>query len=393
MKLFSANKIANIAFKNHIIRSATAENMADDFGRPNKELIKKYELLAKGNIGGIITGNIAITQSAKPMKEPHILVLDSDDKIPYFQALTQHIHSLNTPIIAQLTHCGGQGERDDAIAPSKVSDYKAREMREEEIFQVIDDFAQAILRAKKSGFDGVQLHCSHGFLLSAFFSPRTNKRKDQWGGDTINRTRIALHIIQKARDLVGDFPILAKINGYETLKGGIDLKEGVRVAKKLEEYGFDGIEVSNGMLKAGMATVRGNVPSEILLALDPKFAKIPRFLKPFLARVVKFVIPQPRPTQNFNLSSAKMIKDYIKIPVIVVGGITDLKDMQEIIDNNMADFISLARPLIIEPNFVKKLQEGRAERSRCIQCNFCVIGSLYEPLKCYYGKVPKAKSI
>lgn len=95
--------------------------------------------------------------------------------------------------------------------------------------------------------------------------------------------------------------------------------------------------------------------------------------------------------QNFNLSSAKMIKDHIKIPVIVVGGITDLKDMQEIIDNNMADFISLARPLIIEPNFVKKLQEGRTERSRCIQCNFCVIGSLYEPLKCYYGKVPKAK--
>lgn len=388
MELFSPSKISSITFKNHILRAATAENMGDERGRPTPELFKKYEALAKGEVGGIITGNIAISQNAKPLLEKGILVLD-EDNILSLAKLTEHIHSFGTPIIAQLVHTGGQSERENAIAPSQVSDYKAREMSEEEIRGVINDFSQAILRAKKAGFDGVELHCAHGFLLSEFFSPRTNKRIDQWGGSTQNRTRIALEIISKARELVGDFPILAKINGFETLKGGIDIQEGVEIAKKLEEYGVDAIEVSNGMIKAGMASIRGNVPSEMLLALDPKFAKIPKFLKPLVAKSVKFFIPQPKPTQNYNLPSTKAIKSALQIPIIAVGGITKLEDMQKIIQDKDADFLSLSRPLIIEPSFVKKLQEGRSKESKCIQCNFCLIGSLYGPLKCHYGKVPK----
>lgn len=390
MQLFSPNQISNITFKNHILRSATAENMGDERGRPSAELFKKYEALAKGGVGGIITGNIAISQNAKPLLEKEILVMQ-EENIPSLAKLTKHIHSFGTPILAQLVHTGGQSERGDAIAPSKVSDYKAREMSEEEIREVIEDFSQAILRAKRAGFDGVQLHCSHGFLLSEFFSPRTNKREDQWGGSTQNRTRIALEIIKKARELVGDFPILAKINGYETLKGGIDMQEGVEIAKRLEEYGFDALEVSNGMIKAGMATIRGNIPSEMIFAFDPKFAKLPKFLKTLLSNIVKFLIPKPKPTQNYNLSSAKMIKEQVKIPVIVVGGITKLEDMKRIIEEKQADFVSLSRPPIIEPSFVKKLQEGRSQESKCIQCNFCLIGSLYEPLRCYYGRVPKRK--
>lgn len=250
--------------------------------------------------------------------------LDCDENIVSFLSITEKMHSYGVPIIAQLVHTGGQSERVDAVAPSKVSDYKAREMSEGEIQKVIEDFAQATLRAKKAGFDAVELHCAHGFLLSEFFSPRTNKRKDQWGGNTQNRTRIVSEIIKRARELAGDYPILAKINGFETLKGGIDMLEGMEIAKKLEEYGCDGLEISNGMLKAGMATIRGNVPAEMLLATDAKLKKLPSFLKSLIAKLAKFAIPTPKPTQNYNLESVKMIKSQVKIPVIVVVGLAKL---------------------------------------------------------------------
>lgn len=387
MEIFKPITYANITFKNHILRAGTAENMADEDGRPTLDLLKKYDQLAKGGIGGIITGEIAISPEAKPMHEK-IPSLDCDENIQYFIPITQQIHSYNVPIIAQLVHTGGQSERKDAIAPSKISDYHAREMSEDEILKVIKDFAQAINRAKKAGFDGVELHCAHGFLLSEFLSPRTNKRKDQWGGSTENRTRIIEEIIKSARNLVGEFPIFAKINGYEPFARGIDINEGVKIAKKLQEYGCDALEISNGMLKAGMATIRGNVPAEMLLATDPKLKKIPNFLKPIIAKIAKLTIPTPKPIKNYNLESAKLIKSQVNIPVIVVGGITELESMKEILKNQYADLISLARPLIIEPNFVKKLQEGKTNKSKCIQCNFCVIGIRSAPLKCYYGKLP-----
>lgn len=389
MDIFQPITYAKITFKNRILRAATAEGMADESGKPTSGLLKMYEALAKGGVGGIITGEIAISQTAKP-KNGKIPTLDSDESVECFKSIIEKVHSYGTPIIAQLVHNGGQSGREDAIAPSKVRDYKAREMSEGEIKEVIEEFANAILRAKQAGFDGVELHCAHGFLLSEFFSPRTNKRKDEWGGNTHNRTRIAHSIIIRARELVGDYPILAKFNGFETLKGGIDTLEGIKIAKKLEEYGFDGLEISNGMIKAGMASIRGNVPSEMLFALDPKLKKLPNFAKSILSKIAKLTIPTPKPFGAYNLESAKRIKEQVKIPVIAVGGIRELSVMKQIIQNQEADMISLSRPLIIEPSLVKKMQEGRSEKSRCIECNFCLIGSLYQPLRCYYGKTPQS---
>ncbi|WP_305862966.1 NADH:flavin oxidoreductase [Helicobacter cholecystus] len=388
MEIFQSITYAKITFKNRIIRSATTENMADKNGKPTGDLLKKYEQLAKGGVGGIITGEIAVSSDGKPM---HSLIpsLDCDENIEAFLPITQQIRSHKVPIIAQLVHTGGQSQRVDAIAPSKVNDYKAREMSEEEIKKVIEDFAQATLRAKKAGFNGVELHCAHGFLLSEFLSPRTNKRTDQWGGNTLNRTRIVTEIVKRARELVGDYPILAKINGYEPFKGGLNILEGIEIAKRLQECQCDGLEISNGMLKAGMAAIRGNIPVEMLLATNAKLKKLPSFLKPLISKLAKFAIPTPKPTQNYNLESAKMIKAQVKIPVIVVGGITEIDTMREIISKQWADIISLARPLIIEPNFVKKLQEGKVVKSKCIQCNYCVIGVKNEPLRCYYGKIPQ----
>lgn len=389
MEIFQPITYAKINFKNRILRAATAENMADESGKPTNDLLKYYQALAKGGVGGIVTGYIGISYDARPF-QGNIPILDSDENMECLKPIVEKVHSYGTPIIAQLVHTGGQSGRKNAFAPSKVCDYrKAKEMSKKEIEQVIEEFAMAILRAKKAGFDGVELHCAHGFLLSEFFSPRTNKRKDEWGGNTQNRTRIAHAIITRARELVGDYPILAKINGFETLKGGVDAREGIEIAKKLEEYGFDGLEVSNGMLRAGMASVRGEVPTPMLFALEPRLKKTPNFAKPILSKIIKFAFPSPKPFAKYNLESAKMIKEQVNIPVITVGGIRELSDMKQIIQNKWADMISLSRPLIVEPNLVAKMQEGRSQKSRCIECNYCLIGSLYGPLRCYYGKTPQ----
>lgn len=124
-------------------------------------------------------------------------------------------------------------------------------------------------------------------------------------------------------------------------------------------------------------------------ALDAKLKKIPNFAKPLLSKVAKLAIPTPKPTQNYNLESVKMIKKQVNIPVIVVGGIRKLSEMKQMIENQWVDMISLSRPLIIEPSFVRKMQEGKSEESKCIECDYCLIGSLYMPLRCYYGKTPQ----
>lgn len=391
-KVFEKANLAGITLNNRIIRSATNESMADENGLPTEKLIKKYESYAKGEVGCIITGFIGVNKQGKSSMG-NMSMIDKDENIESFKTLTERVHSLNTPIIAQLAHCGGQNTKTskdlDVVAPSKIMDYNARAMTEKEVEEVIDSFVSAVVRVKKSGFDGVQLHLAHGYLLSEFLSPRMNRRKDKWGGNTENRCRIAVEIIKRSRELVGDFPILVKMNGYETLKNGITIDEGVKIAKILESAGCDAIEVSNGTIRAGLATLRGNVPAEMMFAKNPKLKNLPNPVKKVGIRTAKSIIPHPKPLSLYNLHAAMEIRKNVNVPIIVVGGITDLSQIEDIIDNNKCDFVSMARPFIIEPTIVKKMKEGKQTKSKCIQCNFCILGVEYEPLRCYFGKVPQ----
>lgn len=393
-KVFKEDRLAGIVLKNHIIRSATYEGLSDENGNPTEKLIKKYELLAKGEVGAIITGYIGVSQQAK--SADNMSMLNTDENEANYRLVTERVHALDTPIIAQLVHCGGQGKKEasgmDVVAPSKISDYKARAMSEDEIEKTIESFVSSVVRAKNAGFDGVQLHLAHGYLLSEFLSPRMNRRDDKWGGSTENRCRIAVEIIKRARRAVGKYPIIVKMNGYETLKNGLDVEEAVKIAKILEQAGIDGIEVSNGTLKAGLATIRGDVPAEMVIAVTPKLNRLPKVAKKVAARTIKAVFPQPQPTRMYNLDAAMEIRKNVNIPVIVVGGITELSEIEDIIDNDKCDFVSMSRPFIIESDFAKKLRSGKQTKSKCIQCNYCIIGVEHSGLRCYYGRVPNAKN-
>jgi 2,4-dienoyl-CoA reductase-like NADH-dependent reductase (Old Yellow Enzyme family) len=190
--VFFDAEIAGVALKNRIIRSATHEGMADNDGNPTEMLMKEYELLARGEVGAIITGYAGIQQNGKsPMH--NMLMIDNDAQIIPFQELTRRVHEYGTPVFLQIAHCGRQTRSKitgfPTVAPSPIRDKLYNEetphaLSEDEIYEIIGNFALAVERAKKAGFDGVQLHAAHSYLLSSFLSPHMNKRSDKWGGNT-----------------------------------------------------------------------------------------------------------------------------------------------------------------------------------------------------------------
>jgi 2,4-dienoyl-CoA reductase-like NADH-dependent reductase (Old Yellow Enzyme family) len=358
-------------------------------------LIGKYEALAKGGAGAVITGYAAIMQNGKsPLA--NMLMIDQDERIPYYKKLVDRVHQYDTPVFLQITHCGRQTFSRvtglPMVAPSPIKDGLfnedvPRELKDAEIYEIVGNFARAIERAKKAGFDGVQLQLSHGYLLSSFLSPHMNKRQDQWGGSTEKRFRIVQEIMDRAREKVGDYPIMAKINGYEKSKDGIKLDEAVLIAKYLENSGCDALEVSCGIAEEGFMALRGEFPFDMIAKHNHLMKRVPRILYPLVKIILKKRFASPEPRYLYNVDNAKKIKETVKIPVIVVGGIRKLEDMEQIIHHGQSDFVAMARPFIIEPDIVKRLMEGRQQASRCIECNYCQIGIEQSPVKCYYGKI------
>ncbi|KHD37108.1 NADH:flavin oxidoreductase [Clostridium acetobutylicum] len=393
-KVFEESKIGNIKLKNRILRSATHESMADSEGKPTEDLIKKYMELAQGEVGAIITGYTGVMQNGKsPAK--NMLMLDKDENITSFKNMVNEIHKYDVPIILQIAHCGRQTSEKvtgkPTVAPSPIRDKIYRgsvphELTDVAINEIIEAFVNAIERAIKAGFDGVELHLAHGYLLSSFLSPHMNKRKDKWGGSTENRFRIVSEIMKRARQKFKNYPILAKINGYEASKDGIKLEEAIKISKALENSGINAIEVSCGIAEEGFVTIRGKVPFDMILKCDPTMKRIPEFLKPIVKHVGKLIVKSPEPHFLYNLNNAREIKNKVTIPVIVVGGIRKFSDIEDIIAKDCG-FVSMSRPFIIQPSIVKTFKEGKEKESRCINCNYCLIGVETNELKCYYGKI------
>ena len=394
-KVFEPMQLAGIPLNNKIIRSATLEGMSDERGYPTEQLKKKYIQLAKGEVGAIITGLTGIQQNGKAMYR--MQMIDKDDFIAAYRLLVDAVHEYNTPMIMQIAHCGRQTRSkitgETPVAPSALKDKmfseeRPHELSDTEIEGIIDQFVQAIGRAQMAGFDGVQLHAAHGYLLSEFLSPYMNRRQDKWGGNTQNRFRIVQEIYQRSRKVFGDFPILIKMNAYDGRRNGMRLEEAVKIAELLERFGCSAIEVSCGVIEDGFYTVRGeSLPLDALFTYHFKFKALPSFIKAMMRPFANIVMPPVRPLTNYNVPAAQTIKAHVSIPVIVVGGIRSLDDMNQIILNQQADMVSMCRPFIIEPDIVKKLKEGRQQVSKCISCNYCVIAAEERPLQCYYGKL------
>jgi len=349
-------KIGNLEIKNRFVRSATYEGLATEDGEITEKLIDFYKTLSEGGSGLIIT-SYAFIQEIGRANDKQIGIF-KDDFIPGLQRLADiiHEHGEGCKVALQLVHAGRQSHHvKETMAPSavleKFSNKMPREMTTYEIEETIESFAQAARRAKEAGFDGVQLHGAHGYLISEFLSPYTNKRTDQYGGNTDNRLNFVKQIYRRSRELVGDdFPILIKMNCDDFLEGGITLEESKKITKMLSSIGFDAIEISSCMWE----TVKRK-KNEI--GWKPTF--IPE------SRMSVGSINEPA----YHLPYVKEIKKGIDIPLILVGGVNSIDLVEEILNKGDADFVSFSRPLIREPDLPNRWMKGIG--SSTVECDYC----------------------
>ncbi|MFW9948808.1 MAG: NADH:flavin oxidoreductase [Candidatus Thorarchaeota archaeon] len=349
--LFSSKKIGNVNIKNRLVRSATLEGLCEKYGYISSRFIKFHEQLASGGIGLIITGAVAVDPSGSG--GPYQARIDNKSYEEGHKKLTESVHNiLDTKIGIQLIHTGRQGlhPKYHPVAPSAVffpiTKLTPRALDTNEIDDYIKMFVQASVRAYECGYDMVQYHASHGYLLSNFLSPYTNKRDDKYGGSIGNNVRFIINIYNQTRDQLGkEFPLIIKSQVNDFIPGGLDYENGIRIIEKLIEVGFNGIEPSGGI---------GETPLFTKEAYPSRFIRKPE-------------------DENYFLSFAKKVKPIMKnCALILVGGIKNPLVAEEILKNKWADFISLSRPLIREPNLPNRWKEGDLNPAKCISCNSCL---------------------
>ena len=370
--LFSSGKIGNVPIKNRIIRSATYERRAAKYGKVSEELIVFYSDLAEGGTGLIITGAIAVDIKATGGADQPYLYDDS--YIDGQKRLVKAIHEYSeVKLAAQLIHTGRQGTHPKypSVAPSPIRDKSTKkvpiELTGNQIREITKNFVDATIRAYECEYDMVQMHAAHGYLLSNFVSPYTNVRTDEYGGKTQNRIKILVDIYNQIRDKIGkDFPITIKLQTDDDIPGGLLIDESVEVAKLLVKTGYDAIEPSGGI---GESIIINKNP------LPSKFIKKPE-------------------DENYFLPIAKKLKPVMQdCPLILVGGIRNPLSAEKILREKNADFISMSRPLIYEPDLPNRWKNGDLSPASCISCNSCFMTMMQGKVYCVVKKKLEAKKL
>jgi 2,4-dienoyl-CoA reductase-like NADH-dependent reductase (Old Yellow Enzyme family) len=365
-KVFDETKINRMVLQNRLVRSATWEGMCGPDGRPTERLAALYGNLARGGVGLIVTGYAFVRPDGRQL--PGQMGIDGDAFAAEMETLPRAVHPHGARICLQLVHAGGQTSTKSIgcrpKAPSAVAVDQFPETPEAltvaEIEDLVDRFGAAAGRARAYGFDCVEIHAAHGYLVNQFLSPLTNRRDDIYGGCLENRCRFLLDVYRSVRGTVGpEFPVLVKLNGDDFLPGGLAADDALYAARALDAEGVDAIEVSGGTPASGDRTpVRQGIDS--------------------------------RQQEAYNLPLAAHIRNGVRCPVIVVGGLRSLDLIEGIIRREEADYVSLARPFIREPHLTLRWQEGNDARARCISCNGCFKPGLKEKgIYCVVDKIER----
>lgn len=348
-RIFERTSLAGLDLENRLVRSATWEGLADEQGRVTEALLEVYQKLAQGGIGLIISSYLYVDPGGR--QNSGQVGVYSDDLVPGLTRLAHTVHQGGGKLVGQIVHCGGQSRRDqiggrELVAPSAVDSpgYAGvpRALTIAEVEQVVADFAAAARRLQQAGFDGVQLHGAHGYLLAQFLSPSRNRRTDRFGGDLAGRARFALEVFNAVRDAVGpSFPVMIKLNAHDFLQGSTTEEDSSYLAAALARKGLDALEVSGGTPGSGaLAAARTGIHT---------------------AEDEAYFLPQAR-----TIRSAAP-----EVPLMLVGGVRSLERMNTILQANEADYFSLCRPLIREPGLPRRWRSGDGAPAACISCSKC----------------------
>ncbi len=354
--LWSPFRLGGTVLPSRIVRTAVAESYCTPKGRPLPALRDHYALLGReGAVGLMIMGFVVVAPSGR--KRERQALLASDEAIRPMSRVTEAARRDGGSIFAQLDHAGVVAERsvihecpkgpsplpERLVAGGPLTE-AGEAMTAEDIELVTEAFIRAAERARKAGFDGVQLHAAHGFLLSQFLSPLFNRREDAWGGDNARRARLVLDIIRGIRKVCGDdFPVIAKVNGSDMLEGGLTPEQSAEQVVLMVEAGLDGVEVSGGSCI---------------------FAPVER---------TPFQRPDVKVNQGmFFAADTAIIRARVDIPVIYMGGIRTLPQAEGIVQADKNALVGLCRPLLRDPMLALKWKHGVREESDCLACNGCL---------------------
>ena len=371
--LFEPVTIKNMEIRNRIARSATFDGMGNARGEPTARHAELYGALAEGGVGLLFTSAAMVERFKMPLPEgediAYPIFIDRDELVALWKPIVAAVQARGATIAMQIVHPGRQEDPglrlgEPPLAPSAVevreSKVMPREMTVEEIHDMVEKFAQACRRVKEAGFDAVQLHGGHGYMISNFISPYTNRRTDAYGGSTAGRAKFVVDTVRRAREFVGeDYPIMIKMNCDDFVPGGLAKEEAARVASVIEEGGIDCIEITGGLRETREQTIRKGINKQEKEA----------YLRPY----------------------AEALRSVVSVPLILVGGMRSPKLMEKVLSDGIADMVSLCRPLIREPQLVKRWREGDLRKAKCVSCNKCADYVFVQPMRCYVEEAKKRK--
>jgi 2,4-dienoyl-CoA reductase-like NADH-dependent reductase (Old Yellow Enzyme family)/thioredoxin reductase len=345
-KLFEPGRIGRVHVKNRIVMPPMGTQFASDTGAVTERMIQHYVRRAGGGVGLIVVEFACIDY---PRGKGHIrqLSLHDDKLIAGHASLTEAVHAAGAKIFIQVHHAGGNAKHQyteglEPVAPSprpsRPPQEQPRILKTDELPELVEKFALTVERAKRAGYDGVELHGAHGYLISEFMSPYINKRTDAYGGNLANRMRFPLNVIRRAKEIVGDsYPITMRLSGEEFVKGGRSVGESKQIASMLEKAGLAGLHITAG------------VDTDFDWCVDPIFA------------------PQGR-----KVYLAAAIKEAVNIPIITVGVIREPEFAEATIAEGKADFVAVGRGLLADPDWPIKAAKGHPEEiHKCFSCNYC----------------------
>jgi len=346
--LFSSGTINRMTLPNRFVRSATWEGLATEDGAATASLTDRMVTLAQGGVGLIISGHTYVLPAGQTSVRQ--LGIYKDELIVSLKAMTDKVHANNGKIVVQLAHAGFFAKK--ALtgtiprAPSAVEGIARaprQEMTIDDIRSIIEAFGHGAARARESGFDGVQIHAAHGYLLSQFLSPLFNRRTDSYGGELKNRARVLLEVLKSIRENVGqDYTVLIKMNCQDYAEDGLTLADSINAAVMLERAGLDAIEISGGLLTS--------------LKLGPNRPKI-----------------NSEEKEAYFKKEAAEFRKHLNIPLILVGGIRSYNIAKQLFKQGVADFFAMSRPFIREPDLIRRWSRGDTRKARCVSDNRCFL--------------------